>query len=152
MAREASKIMRQEPIPPGRYWVVIPMSEIDWWEALQKKNGKALQVDYKESWQRDPNNLWEGQDSFYIFFVTAPLSWPKNLNVGRPNTAPKWITKKSDIAAQRPEDPRRHPIQTVTDEAKQWWDEAVVPGWDFTWKAALILGGLYALTQFNRRN
>lgn len=151
MPNEPSRVMRQEPVPPGRYWIWIPAGKGQIWLDLQARNKGALQID-KERFEvlataLDPRKT-EGW-RWAIFFVTAPLSWPKDL--GRPNTAPDWIQDKPDTE-QRPADPTLHPVDTTAQALSDWLDEVVVPGWSFTWRAALIVAGIYYAAKLSGRD
>lgn len=125
MAREQSKIQRQNPVPPGRYWLDVPHEKFKVWDALVERNKGALQIDHHETTTRAPEPYEPSTpgmpvpptpelDNWYIIFITAPVAWPKELSP--PNTAPDWIKQRSDVY-QRPDDPRLHPIDTAAQAA-----------------------------------
>lgn len=122
MAREPSRIQRQDPVPPGRYWIDVPQEQFPQWDDLVERNKGAIQIDHHETTFRSvDDDPMKGIDEWFIFFVTAPVSWPHGFKA--PNTAPDWIQRRSDVYA-RPEDPRRHPLRTTAEEARRAAQEA----------------------------
>lgn len=112
--REPSRIQRQNPVPPGRYWIDIPMEKFAQWDELVEKNKGAIQIDHHETTFRSvDDDPLKGIDEWFIIYLTAPVSWPKG--IVPPNTAPDWVQKREDVY-QRPEDPRKHPIKHTAEE------------------------------------
>lgn len=132
MAREASRIQRQNPVPPGRYWIDVPQEKFAVWDALVEANKGAIQIDHHETTFRSvDDDPLKGIDEWFIVYLTAPIAWPKGL--APPNTAPDWVQKRDDVY-QRPEDPRKHPIRHTAEEIQtglndlgQWLQEQLVP-------------------------
>lgn len=147
--REASRIQRQNPVPPGRYWIDIPQEKFKAWDDLVERNKGALQIDHHETTFRDiDNDPLKGIDEWFIFFVTAPISWPAELPP--PNTAPDWVAKRSDVY-QRPEDARKRRLETTAEAARQAAEEASQWAREQLWPLVVIGGLIYYFSQQGRR-
>lgn len=138
MPREPSKIMRQNPLPPGRYWIAIQEEMQPAWLDLQARNKGALQVDHEECQRRAGASMSQKGDCFYIFYVTAPLAWPTGL--GTPNTAPDWVQQQTDVTFKTPT-----AAKILFDDSVDWLEQNVSPGLAITWKVVLFGAGLYYL-------
>ena len=145
MAREPSRIQRQNPVPPGRYWLDVPQEKFAVWDDLVERNKGAIQIDHHETTFRSvDDDPLKGIDEWFIIYLTAPIAWPKGL--APPNTAPDWVQRRSDVY-ERPEDPRKHPIRHTAEEAQQalselggWLQEHIVP--------LVVVGGiLYVMSR-----
>jgi len=143
MPREPSKIMRQDPVPPGRYWLDVPAAKMKIWEDLTARNKGALQVDYQEF----TSDISQGPlDRWFIFTVVMPVSWPLG-KLAQPNTAPAWVQRRSDVV-QRPEDPRQHPIDTTVDVITENAADTIDAFQQSQlWRLGIIFGLIWLLTK-----
>jgi len=148
------KLVKDNPLPPGRYWIDIFEKDVSTWVGWSGGNAATVHIEKTEFFagttKVDTVLGWiypwvpgSGQSipdrAFVIFTVIIPTSWGIADSVGWPNTAPASIQTSSDTStAQDVIDQER------ADTASQW-------AW-VKWTAIAGVGalGLYSLAKLVR--
>lgn len=103
---------KQDPIPPGYYWVDLPtdmsQTQFHWWVKTQLP-------DHVKVRRRDGNN-------WVLFRVIRPVSrWVPESGISLPTRATKDTTKADTV--QRP-DPGKGPLDVIEDGAQSMFSGA----------------------------
>lgn len=90
-------LMRQNPLPVGRYWIDVFGDNRDKMFAWANANSAAIKTEDTESF--DATSDFPARD-FYIFSVLAPVPWD-GVTFGYPTVADSSV-KSSDDTVQKP--------------------------------------------------
>ena len=116
---KTGKLVKQNPLPPGRYWIDVFPDGIPAWVGWSGGNLATVSVE-KTEFYKGTSKIREALGWIYpwvpgtdpvipdrawiIFNVSSPTLWDENVSsaIGWPNTAPKNVNT-SDDTVQKPE-------------------------------------------------
>lgn len=126
MSGALGTLMRQNPLPAGRYWIDTFGDVRDKMVSWVNAQGAAVQVEDTESF--DATSDFPTRD-FYIFRVKTPVAWDA-VTFGYPTVAPAGV-KSSDDTVQKPQvESSGEILQNVADTVTKiaFWSAVVVGG------------------------
>lgn len=122
-AAAVGKLQRQNPLPPGRYWIDVFEKDAAAFRAwLERSPGVRVQT--TQHFDESPARDW------YLFDVTAPTSWE---GPGLPTIATADV-KSSEDTVQRPPPP-----PSVADQMLGAWTSSLSTGKTLAGVALLVV-------------
>lgn len=117
----AGKVVRQNPLPPGRYWIDVFPDGLPSWIGWSGGNLATVSIEKTEVYEgtsllvqglgwiypwvptpTNPDKVQQPDRAFVIFSVTAPTMWTISETNGWPAPAPKGVVETSDDTVQKP--------------------------------------------------
>lgn len=119
-------LMRQNPLPPGRYWVNSAADNRDDLSAWMGTNRATVRV--VNTTTEDATSDWPAVD-FYIFTVSAPTPWDAT-RLGYPTIAPNSIQSVDDTVQAPTTESSTQILQSAADTVTKiaFWSAIVIGG------------------------